>query len=960
MNKRIYNLVWNKALGQVVVASEFATCKRVGGSSASTGRVARHGRLAAALLLAIVAPAVLAGTDCSSATEGTAAANSVACGLGAVASGGMSVALGENAQATGQYSSAIGYKAKASATDSLAWGNSAVASGTANIAIGRQAVATGNNGAVVIGVNSSAAGYRSTVLGGYAHADQLRGTATGFYSTAAGDAAAFGYAARAFGTQATALGDGSIASGTQSTVLGWDAGATGKDSVALGSKASDGGFANAVALGAYSVADRVNSVSVGKPGAERQIANVADGTQPHDAVNVEQLNATVGTATANDVQYDNAGKTSVTLGGSGSTAPVLLTKLQSGALSSTSEDAVNGSQLFTTNQQVATNTSNVTTNTTSINSLNTQVSTNTNDITGLQTDALQWNGSLGAYDASHASGGPQKISNVADGTVAAGSHDAVNGEQLYAATIGASANSVQYDTAGKTSVTLGGVGATAPVTLTNLKAAGLSATSTDAVNGSQLFATNQQVTTNTTNITNNTASINTNTTNIGSLQGNALLWSSTLNAFDASHGSGSPQKITNVANGDLSATSTDAVNGSQVYNIVAGATADAVEYDSAAHDSVTLGGAGSTTPVVLTNIKAGALNATSNDAVNGSQLFATNQQVTTNTTNIANNTTSIDSLGTQVTTNTTDIANITNNITGLQGDALQWSAALGAYDASHGSGSPQKISNVAAGVAGTDAVNLNQLNAAVSTAANNNAYFKANGKNDGSDNASATGADAVAAGPNAKASGKQSVAIGNGSQADADNSVALGAGSTADRANTVSVGSAGNERQITNVAAGTKATDAVNVGQLNNVVGNISSTVVNEANTYTDTQVNEALITAKNYTDASSHQTLIEANNYTDQQISNITNGIDLRFNEQDKRINKLGAMGAAQTQMAINTAGLDGDNRVGIGMGAYNGQMAGAVGYQHVFSQHHTTFSAGVSVSGGEVSGGIGAGVSW
>ena len=59
------------------------------------------------------------------------------------------------------------------------------------------------------------------------------------------------------------------------------------------------------------------------------------------------------------------------------------------------------------------------------------------------------------------------------------------------------------------------------------------------------------------------------------------------------------------------------------------------------------------------------------------------------------------------------------------------------------------------------------------------------------------------------------IAIGRNSSATANNAVALGAGSVADRANSVSVGAAGAERQITNVAAGTQATDAVNLGQLN-------------------------------------------------------------------------------------------------------------------------------------------------
>ncbi|WP_244206484.1 YadA family autotransporter adhesin [Caballeronia pedi] len=129
------------------------------------------------------------------------------------------------------------------------------------------------------------------------------------------------------------------------------------------------------------------------------------------------------------------------------------------------------------------------------------------------------------------------------------------------------------------------------------------------------------------------------------------------------------------------------------------------------------------------------------------------------------------------------------------------------------------IHNVAAGVGGTDAVNVDQMNAALDRVSNiaesgGNPMFAASGDRN-TEVASATGTHATAMGANANAS--------------ADNSVALGANSVADRANTVSVGSAGNERQITNVANGTQNTDAVNLGQLN-----LSAA---QSQAYTDTRI---------------------------------------------------------------------------------------------------------------------------
>ena len=74
---------------------------------------------------------------------------------------------------------------------------------------------------------------------------------------------------------------------------------------------------------------------------------------------------------------------------------------------------------------------------------------------------------------------------------------------------------------------------------------------------------------------------------------------------------------------------------------------------------------------------------------------------------------------------------------------------------------------------------------------------------------------AIGSGSYVSAPATASLAIGNNSQATAANSVALGAGSTATSETTAEVGS----RQITGVAAGTQATDAVNLEQLQQAVG---------------------------------------------------------------------------------------------------------------------------------------------
>jgi autotransporter adhesin len=87
---------------------------------------------------------------------------------------------------------------------------------------------------------------------------------------------------------------------------------------------------------------------------------------------------------------------------------------------------------------------------------------------------------------------------------------------------------------------------------------------------------------------------------------------------------------------------------------------------------------------------------------------------------------------------------------------------------------------------------------------------------------------------------------------------------------------------------------------------------------------------------------------------------VNSRFAIQDKRIDTLGAMAAASTQMAINTAGLSGQNRVGVGVGTYGSRNAASLGFQHVFSNNNASISVGVSSADGETSGGVGAGFSW
>ena len=101
----------------------------------------------------------------------------------------------------------------------------------------------------------------------------------GYNSRADGGTAnrAIGYGAWAVGDRNTAMGALSQAQGYENTAIGYNAQATGGGSVAIG---------------AYSIANEPNTVSVGQPGYERRIMNVAPGYYDTDAVNMSQLRNT--------------------------------------------------------------------------------------------------------------------------------------------------------------------------------------------------------------------------------------------------------------------------------------------------------------------------------------------------------------------------------------------------------------------------------------------------------------------------------------------------------------------------------------------------------------------------------------------------------------------------------------------------------------------------------------------
>ncbi|EPD5099740.1 YadA-like family protein [Escherichia coli] len=704
---------------------------------------------------------------------------SMAFGVSAISEGDRSIALGASSYSFGQYSMALGRYSKALGRLSIAMGDSSKADGANAIALGNAAKAAGimsiglgdnanasQDYAMALGAESEAA-ENATAIGNKAHAKGVNSIALGNGSQALADSAiAIGQGNKANGADAIALGNGSQSSGLNAIALGKASVVTGDNSLALGSNTNANGI-NSVALGAGSIADQDDSVSVGSDSLQRKIVNVKNGTikaDSHDAINGSQLyaisdsvakrlgggssvNVDDGTVKAPTYNLKNGNKNNVgdaltvldqfTLqwdqnrdkysAAHGSSTASVITDVADGAVSDSSKDAVNGSQLKATNDGVETNTTNIATNTGNIATNTANIATNTTNITNLtdtvgdlKDDALLWNGT--AFNAAHGTETTSTITNVKAGTLSDDSTDAVNGSQLKDTNDNVATNTtnIASNTANIATNTSNIADNTANIATNTSNIA--DNTANIATNTSNIAGNTANIATNTTNIAANTTSINSLNTSVDALEQDAMLWNGT--AFNAAHGTETTSTITNVKAGTLSDDSTDAVNGSQLKatndNVATNTTniasntaniatntanintlntsIDTLEQDAILWNGTAYSAAhGTETASTITNVKAGTLSENSTDAVNGAQLNATNANVATNTTNIATNTASINTLNT--------------SIDALEQDALLWDGT--AFSAAHGANKDaSKITNVLAGTvssASTDAINGSQL-----------------------------------------------------------------------------------------------------------------------------------------------------------------------------------------------------------------------------------------------------------
>nr|HDX4085632.1 YadA-like family protein [Escherichia coli] len=1197
--------------------------------------------------------------------ESEAAENATAIGFNADAIGKSSLALGDNASAGETNSIAIGQGSEASKLDSIALGSNSRSAGENAIALGNNSNAGGKNSlafgfnttangdnAVAIGANSSAGADNTVSVGSSSLKRKIVNMGNGDINNVSSDAINGSQLYAISKSVSDRLGgyhddpdnvinsDGTLKAPTyylqsgQYNNVGEALQSIDNNTLHWDSKSNK-----------YSASHTVFNAngSVKSTSAKNIITDVADGTisaTSSDAVNGSQLynlkqDALLWDGTAFSAKHGTSNTNSK------------ITNVADGAVSASSKDAVNGSQLYDLKQDAllwdgtafsakhgTSNTDSKITNvlagtvsstsTDAINGTQLQSTASTitsylgggaamsNDgvftgpqyniggknytnvgaaLTALDNDALLWdataNSNTGAFSAAHGTlKTASKITNVANGDILANSYDAINGSQLYSLadsftsylgggadinnagvliaptyTIGSKtynnvgdalnainssfstsiSDALLWDsTANKFSAKHGGTNSI----ITNVADGTISSTSSDAVNGSQLYDTSKYIA----DALGGDAEVNADGTmtaptysianedyhSVGealdALDDNALLWDEDAGAYNASH-DGNASKITNVAAGDLSTTSTDAVNGSQLnatnilvtqnsqmINQLAGNTSEtyieengaginyvrtndnglafndasasgigatAVGYNSVAEgDSSVAIGQGSSSSVD-TGIALGSSSVSSRVIVKGSRNTSVTENgvvigydttdgellgalsigddgkyrqiinvadgseahdavtvrqlqnaigavATTPTKYFHANSTAEDSLavgedslamgaktivngnaGIGIGLNTLVLADAINgiaigsnaranhadsiamgngsqttrgaqtNYTAYNMDAPQNS--VGEFSVGSEDGQRQ-ITNVAAGSADTDAVNVGQLKVTDAQVSQNTQSITnlntqvtnldtrvtniENGIGDivttGSTKYFKTNTD----GADANAQGKDSVAVGSGSIAAADNSVALGTGSVADEENTISVGSSTNQRRITNVAAGVNATDAVNVSQLksseaggvrydtkadgsvdysNITLGGGNGGTTRISNVSAGVNNNDAV----NY--AQLKQSVQETKQYTDQRMVEMDN----KLSKTESKLS--GGIASAMAMTGLPQAYTPGASMASIGGGTYNGESAVALGVSMVSANGRWVYKLqGSTNSQGEYSAALGAGIQW
>ena len=692
---------------------------------------------------------------------------SVAIGNGNQASNKGAVSVGASNSVTANTAVAIGRVSNASGLLSTAIGNGAISKGTYDVAIGSDVTANGNN-SVAIGRNAKTSNASSLAIGVYGS----KGTsATGDYSIAMGrDVTASAESAIAIGKDAVADKKNAVAFGSGSDT---SSSATAQSSTTIGGKTYSWN------KGVLSGADLAGmQVSVGKIGFERQIKNVAAGeisANSTDAINGAQLYSVASglakdlktpyvsiksgiTGTGSNVDNDGAtGANSIAIGPSSAVTNQNSVALGNNAQSLSDDSIVIGRNAKAESGSVFTNTSRAI----AIGS-NSRVATNVVQGIAIGSGTKADEGAVVTGDQSIAIGGNVKVDG--HGAVGIGGDDAqkagsmsvtytnTNNAEVTGTLRSAILNLTGYDLSKFKGTTAGHAGVAYGTSALAGNAGVAIGTASDSMTRKDdkgQIVDNNPVT--------NAVAIGTgaranfdnsvaigggsNTDHYATKQVNAIIdgvevkWTGGENiapgdvvSFGAK---GFERQLKNVAPGEVSATSTDAINGSQIYSLARKVT------------NIMNGGSGS---VVNVNAAGEPLS----KVVTGTGASKVEKYYRT--------------------------VDVNDDGTLVNGAVAQTPTALALVNVdqtnvNQQTQTPRTLGNVANGVKDNDAVNVAQLNAAKVKYFSVNSTEAGNKNNDG-----ATGTDAIAIGPSAVSNAVGSVALGKDAKANGDFTVALGGG----------------------------------------------------------------------------------------------------------------------------------------------------------------------------------------
>ncbi|WP_244148339.1 YadA-like family protein [Mannheimia varigena] len=685
--------------------------------------------------------------------------NAIALGTLTKATGNRATAFGAGAQANGNRSTAVGWLNMANGTRSFAMGSGSTANADYSGAMGDKSIANGTS-SLALGASAATtvAAVSSLAIGNNANASNTKAAAIGFNSRASGEQAiSFGVEAVSSNQSSVAIGESTKASGVNSYALGTRANATALASYAIG-EAATANNSKAIAIGSASVSSGDKSIAIG---------DAAQATNTHSFAMGGQSVSTGLNAVALGSNTNSSGNYAVAIGNAAKSS---------------------GAQSFAAGTEA-------------------NASANYSSAVGPQANASAANSFAGGYLASASADNAVALGKSANATkastVAIGNEASVS--EVNSVAIGYKANSTAQNAAS--------LGREANSTANYALALGANSQAT--LERSVAIGSYSTV----------SAAVPTNTATVGGITYSGFAGNSPAPGDVVSVGGvDRKRQIQNVAAGQISATSTDAINGSQLY-MAMNATANlANSTKNILGSNATLNPNGSITftnigdtnkntvheaiKAVKTEVVAGSnVNVTSSTGTNGQPIYTVNAYNTTASSVSPNYIT--------VTGKAATAANTTNYEIGLTQDAItkftkDTQATVISKDGT------VKVDNTGRNENGTV---IYDLSVNIPAQASQIQYFSVNSTvpenqvNDG-----AKSRNSIAIGPNATATGGEqaAIALGTNSNANGNGALSLGVATVSNGIQATAVGHLANATANGTTALGrqTNATagDATAVG----------------------------------------------------------------------------------------------------------------------------------------------------